>query len=195
MPLPLFGSVALAFAPVKSFIKAIPRPVWIALAVAAAVGLAWWLHRDAVSDARKEGYAAGVKHEGGRIAAKAKRIKDGADRITAGISQALRTKSDEKVRVIYRDADAVFVRGPGKAACGGNPSVPGGSSRPVPPGGQGGAPMAEMPAGEGVDLIGLPFPGTVALAQQCDLNRAEVLSWREWWKQQSAAWAKLGEAR
>jgi hypothetical protein len=189
--IPFVAPLLLKLSPVGKVIRSIPRPVWIALAVLLALGALIWWHKDKVSDARKEGYAAGVKYEGDRIAKRAAEIKAKADALTGKITEQLRTQSDEKVRVIYRDAGAVLMRGPAKAACSGNPGISSGPSGSNPPTGGGSAAVDQVPTGERVELIGLPFAGTVALAQQCDMNRAEAQSWREWHRQQSEAWKKL----
>jgi hypothetical protein len=189
--IPFAAPLLLKLSPVGKVIRSIPRPVWIALAVLLALGALIWWHKDKVSDARKEGYAAGVRYEGDRIAKKAAEIKAKANALTASITTKLRTQSDEKVRIIYRDAGALLMRGPGKAACSGDSSISRGSGRSIPPTGGGSSTLDQVPTGERVDLIGLPFAGTVALAQQCDMNRAEAQSWREWHRQQSEAWKKL----
>lgn len=179
--------LAVAGAKASGIFKAIPRWAWYALAAALVLFLIWRWHSGKVEDA----YAKGKQDEGARIAAKALEIKNKADAVSAGISTLLRTQSDEKVRIIYRDAGTVLMRGPGKAACPGSPGISSGAGRSVPPAGQGSPAVAEVPTGERVDLIALPFPGTVALAQTCDLNRAEAKTWRDWYSKQSEAWAKI----
>jgi hypothetical protein len=192
--IPFVAAIALKLSPVRAFLKSIPRPVWIALAVLVALGVLILWHKDKVSDARKEGYAAGVKYEGDRIAKRAAEIKAKADKLTSAITNKLKEQNDEKVRIIYRDAGTVLMRGPAKAACSGDPGISRSSGGSSPPAGQGSSAVDQVPTGERVDLIGLPFPGTVALAQQCDMNRAEAASWREWHRQQSEAWKKLGHS-
>lgn len=191
--IPFLAVAALKLSPVGRILKAIPRPVWIALAVIAILLLGTCAHKRSVKRFGDERYAAGVKAEGDRIAAKAEAIKRKADALTGKISTELRKQSDEKVRIIYRDAGTVLMRGPGKAACGSGSQLPGATGRSNPPAGQGSSAVAEMPSGERIDLIGLPFAGTVALAQTCDLNRAEAQSWRDWHAKQSEAWKKLSQ--
>lgn len=180
--------LAVAGAKASGIFKAIPRWAWYALAAALVLFLIYRWHNGKVEDA----YAKGKADEGARIAAKAFEIKRKADELTASISTALRTRHDEKVRIIYRDADALRLRGPGKAACPGNPGIPRGASGSAKPIGERVASVAEVPPGERVDLIGLPFAATVSGAEQCDLNRAEAKTWREWYAKQSEAWQKIG---
>jgi hypothetical protein len=40
------------------------------------------------------------------------------------------------------------------------------------------APMAKVPYPEWATLAAVPFDDTTAFAEQCDANRAEVISWR-----------------
>lgn len=179
------------FLAVKSFLGRIPRGVWIALVVIAILALGTCAHKRSVKKFGNERYKAGVAYEQARLEKKAKELKAKADALTGKISTELRKQSDENVRIIYRDAGTVLLRGPGKAACPGNPGISSSPSRPNAPAGQGSSAVAEVPPGERIDLIGLPFAGTVALAQTCDLNRAEAQSWREWHRQQSEAWKKF----
>lgn len=172
---------------VKGFLARIPGWVWYALAAALVIFLVIRWHNGKLEDA----YDKGKADEGARIAAKALEIKRKADALTSGITDKLRIKHDETVRIIYRDAGTVLMRGPGKAACPGNPGISSGPSRSISSSGEGSAAVAEVPTGERIDLIGLPFAGTVALAQTCDLNRAEAQAWREWHKLQSEAWKKI----
>ncbi len=177
MPLPLIlAGAALKLSPVGRFLKAIPREVWIGLAVLALIAGGVIYHKRAVSNARTEGHAAGVKAEGDRIAAKAAVIKAKADKLAA----ELRSKNDATIRAIAGDADDLRVRGPGKAGCG-SPAAAS-SGRLVPPARPGDAPLAPLPYPEWNELIGLPFAPTVAFAEQHDLCRAEALNWRQWYK-------------
>lgn len=188
MPLPFIGGFALMFAPIGRFLKAIPGRVWIGIAILLAIGAMIWWHNSQVSGARKEGYAAGVKYEGARIAKKAAEIKAKADGVTSKITAHLRTKHDEKVVVINRSADTLRLSGPGKAACRGNPDVPASPGRSVAGRGSGNAAPVGLPV---EDRIAVPFGWVVDQAERCDMNRAEVLSWREWHRQQTEAWKDL----
>lgn len=191
MPLPLLlAPLALKFAPIGRFLKSIPTRVWIGLAILLAIGSLIWWHKDQVSDARKEGFTAGVKYEGDRITKRAEEIRAKADALTGKITNKLKEQNDAQNRAIARSADDLRLSGPGKAACRGNPGIPTSPSRPVSTSGQGDAARPEMPSG---DSAAVPWGWLVGSAEQCDLNRAEVLSWREWHRQQSEAWKKLSQ--
>lgn len=170
---------------VKAFLGRIPRGAWIAAAVVAILLLGTCAHKRAVTKFGKERYAAGVKYEGDRIAAKARTLAAEA----AAISAKARSLNSEKNRRIASDADAVRVRGPGKASCL-NPATPG-ASRYIPPAGKPDAARPEVPAANGEALLAaVPWPWLVDRAEQCDLNRAEAETWRAWHKQLEDAWAK-----
>lgn len=159
----------------KSFFGQLPRGVWIALAAALAFAFAYRSHEAAKKRVYDEGYAAGVlANEAGHIKA-----QTAADERARAINADQRKQNDEDNRRIADAADDVRLRGPGRAVCPGAAPAPRPASGHVAPGGTGDAAVAEVPAAERVDLIALPFPDTVAFAQQCDANRAEVLRWRE----------------
>lgn len=186
--LPFVAPLLLKLSPVGRILKSIPTRVWIGIAILLAIGAMIWWHKDKVSDARKEGYAAGVKYEGDRLAKKAAEIKARADKLTGAITAKLKEQNDAQNRAIIGRADDLRLSGPGKAACRGNPGIPASPGRPVASGGQGDVARPEMPS---TDLAAVPWGWLVGSAERCDLNRAEVLSWREWHRQQSEAWAKL----
>lgn len=176
------------FLAVKTFLGRIPRTAWIALAVIAILALGTCAHKRAVKKFGNERYAAGVAYEQARLEKKAKELKAKADAMTGKITTQLRTKHDEKVVVITRAADDLRVRGPGKASCPGNPGIPASSGRSDAASGRTDAPATGLPE---QDRIALPFGYAVNQAEVCDLNRTEVLTWREWHKQQSEAWKQF----
>lgn len=188
MPFPLLAGLALKAAPIKAALGRIPRWAWIAIAVVAILFVGSCVHSRKVKAFGEERYAAGVAYEQARLEAKAKAIKAKADAASKKITEQLKARHDETVTVIYRDADALRVRGPGKAACPGYPGVSGGSGRSEP-----------ISGGADASGLGLPEQGWAAVpwgwlvgeAENCDLNRAEVLTWREWYRLQSEAWAKI----
>ena len=185
----MIAALALKLLPLRRFLSAIPRPVWIALAAVAVFGVAYAYHRNAVNDARKAGYAQGVRDESARIAKKAAALKREVDSLSMRIAAKLRERNDETNRAIARDADDLRLRGPGKAACPRVALVPGGSGRSVAAGGRADGAPAQVPIGDGFAAV--PWGWLVDRAETSDLNRAEVLAWREWHRQQSEAWAKL----
>lgn len=173
--IPFLAAAALKMSPVGAFLKRIPRGVWIALAVAAVIALGAFMHGRAVKHAYAAAYTQGKADEGARIEAKAKAI---ADRATA-ISETLRSMNNVENRRIAGVADALRVRGPGKASC--LNSAAAGTSGRKPASGIANAPGPQVPSGEREPLLAaVPWPWLVNRAETCDLNRVEVLTWREW---------------
>lgn len=168
----------------KSVASSIPRQVWLALAVALLIGLGVWMHHRAVKNAYSVAYGAGKADEAARIEAKAKKLAaEDAKR-----SAKLRSQNDETNRRIVGDARTVFVRGAGKASC--IAPAPTSASGRKPPAGQTSAAVDQVPPGEGLELIGLPFAGAVALAEEHDLCIAEATTWREDKRLQIENWEK-----
>lgn len=185
MAFPFLAPLLLKLSPVGRILKAIPRPVWIAIAVIALLLVGSCVHQRKVKAFGEERYAAGVKAEGDRIAAKALKIAKRAEEISA----KARSLNNETNRRIAASADTLRVRGPGKAACL-NPSTPG-ASRYVAPVGKPDAARPDMPPADGEALLAaVPWPWLVDRAEQCDLNRAEAETWRAWHRQLEEAWKR-----
>lgn len=182
--------LALKLSPVGRFIKAVPRSVWIVLAVIAILLLGTCAHKRAVKKFGDERYAAGVRDEDERITKKALAIKAKADAASAKISAAFKEKNNEENRSIARSADNLRLRGAGKSACPAYSRVASGPGGPIAPGGAKGASATGLPV---EDRIAVPFGWAVDQAERCDMNRAEVLAWRSWHEAQSKAWAKMLE--
>ncbi len=179
----LFAAIALKFSPIGRFLKAIPRPVWIAFAVILALGGAYWLHRDAVSDAYRAGYSQGKADEGARIAKRAGELAAETNALAAKI----RSKNREKIRRIDAAADTLRLSGPGKASCPGAATPVAGRSAPQQPGN---AAVDQVPDRARNDIIALPFADTIAFAEQHDRCLADLSSYRDWETQIREAWAK-----
>lgn len=173
---------------IPAILKRIPRGAWIALAVIAILALGTCAHKRSVKKFGDERYAAGVKAEGERIAKKAAEIKAKADAASSKITEHLRKKHDEKVVVITRSADTLRLSGAGKAACPRGPVVSGSPGRSEPASRGSDAAGPEVPSG---DSAAVPWGWLVDRAEKCDLNRVEVLTWRDWYAKQSEAWAKI----
>lgn len=183
--------------------KRIPRWAWIALAVAALLtaGFFWHQHKAhaALKAADESGYARAVKvYERALVIVRQRAIerRRKAEAEGRAISSKLKERHDEQVRHIAADADALRMRGPGAAAgCrpGDRPGLPaaaGGAER----GGRSGA-AAAGPLSASDRLALVPWSWLVDGAQQADESRAEVLTWREWYAQQAAAWEKNRASR
>lgn len=144
--------------------------------IVAVLLVGYWQHSGAVSKAYKSGREAMAAEMDKKVRA----IEGRAERLAA----QLRKKNDETARAIAADADVIRVSGPGKARCPVVPAGPGGpgaTSRPAD------APGSEVPPG---DRAAVPWSWLVNRAERCDLNRAEVLSWREWYEDMFETWAK-----
>lgn len=180
------ASVMLKMSPVGRLLKAIPRPVWIALGAALLLLLGFWWHGRQVKAFGAERFAAGY----------AKAVEDGKKRVrkveqnSAKITTEIRSKSDEEIRRNSHRADDLRLRGPGAAACV-NPGLPTGSGGHGEAGGQADAAGAGVPQ---QDRIALPFAYAVDQAEVADANRVEVLAWREWHARLTEEWKKYEAA-
>jgi hypothetical protein len=178
---------------IASFFRALNVQGWIGLGVALLLGFLLLQqhgetrHWHKQSDQFEKLYRGELANEA-RIAKQARDLKRSIDTLTANISQTMRDWNNAENRRIASSADTVRVLGPGKAICPGGPVIAAGAGGPQSARGPGDASVAQVPSGERVDLIALPFAPTVDFAEQHDLNRAEVLTWREWYRKLLAAW-------
>jgi hypothetical protein len=171
---------------VGRFLRGLPRGVWYALALAGALVFAVRWYHGQIAAAEKRGedraYAA--------VERKARQIVPKAESVTGKISTAMRDRNDEEARNIGRVADTVRVRGPGAAVCRGPEPAAATGGREPPRGAADGA-VDRLPYPAVSELIAMPFDELIDRAEACDLNRAEVLTWREWYRQQMEAWKAL----
>lgn len=174
------GKSVLMQSPIGGFLKSLTPRAWLHIAIVAAVVVGFFVHQHKARSFGKERFNAGVASEAARIEAKAREI----ERKAAALSEKSRKLNDETNRRIDDRARSLLVRGPGKAAC--SVSIPAASGGRVEASGSGNAPLARVPYPEWQQLIGLPFTSTVEFARLCDLNRAEVLTWRQWHKDNEA---------
>lgn len=164
----------------RAFLSRVPWQVWAALGLVVVIGLGVHRHGKAIKHVKAASYAEGY----------AKAVQVGIDEAAkqaaadAKITNELRSKSNEEVRVIARDADALRVRGAGQARCAPGHPVPVAASGRDPIGRRSDAAPVGMPD---QDWAAVPFPWLVDQAEVSDANRAEVLKWREWHKRLSDA--------
>ncbi len=167
----------------RAFLKRIPWQWWLAIAIAIALVIGVAKHGSAIEDLKTTSFNAGY----------AKAVADGkatAERraaADAAIANQLRSKVNEQNHIIARAADDLRVRGPGKARCANPATVPAAAGGRVAPGGATDGAAARVPD---EDWIALPYGWTVDQAELADLNRAEVLIWREWHRKLTEEWAK-----
>jgi hypothetical protein len=196
-----FAKSALMQSPLGGFLKAVPRRVWIGLAVAAVIvaAIVWHQHRahSAIAAAEKRGedradarWAAKIA----RVAKQAAALRIRAEATSAAITKQVRTNYDTQARDIAAGADALRLRGPGQAYCRplDHPRVSGIAGGSGSAGGSADVAGPQMPAGDGAAV---PWGWLVDRAEQSDLNRAEVLAWRDWYDRQRKAWDEFRSAR
>lgn len=179
---------ALMQSPLGRWLKRIPGRVWLRFfIIAAAVILGFLAYRwhgnkvEAFGNAKwGEGYQ--------QARADAEAVRAELERRNAALAAELRSKNDAKLRDVARDADAVRLRGAGKAACSGASFLPTAAGGRDPASRAGDAAVAALPAGERIDLFGLPVAPTIDFAEQHDAFRIEVLGWREWHALFTAEW-------
>jgi hypothetical protein len=138
----------------------------IAIAVAAAFagGLHWYHGQIAAAEKR------GEEREAQHVLAAVQKIQTNAAKVTAKI----RSKNDEKMRAISRDADDLRLRGPGKAVC--PYAAPAAPVRRDGAGVAGNAPVGPVSDPERPELIALPFSVLLDFAEDHDRLRAKVQS-------------------
>lgn len=143
-------------------------------------GLLFWAYSNAISRAEKRG-AQSVRDS----------INTQVIEKTAAnnkLAAEIRRLNDENVRIISTRAKSVGVLGTGKASCTSTYATR--PSGHVAAGGTVVAGLPGVPDPERIDLIGVPSDDAVRAAEINDLNRNEVLSWRKFYNEFSAAWLK-----
>ena len=145
-------------------------------------------------------YATGQGEKRGRVKAEARLVKlsdearranDAKDRIereSVRITKDIKDRHDEQDRRIAATARAIGLRGPGAARC--PASVP---TRPAGPVKAGAVPDVAGPDLPPADFAAVPWSWLTTRAEQHDILRTEVLTWREWHRLQSEV--RAGEAR
>lgn len=154
----------------------VPREVWYLLAAAIIFALARGWYQGQIEAAEKRGYAQAVA-DGRKVAAK-------TDAATSNITTDIRSRTDETNGRIDARADDQRVHGPGAARC---PTVPAASGGHDEASGQSDATGPRLPP---EDSAAVPWPWLVERARVCDLNRQEVLAWREWHGKVLETWPK-----
>jgi hypothetical protein len=189
------ASIAAKLSGARSALAKVPPKVWYALAAITLLVGGYLYHQHAVHKALNAAYQSGVAAEAAHVEKQAIAIKAKADTLNARIASAIRSRNDEENGRIHADAGNLRLLGSGKAACPGNPGFSAAAGQSRPAGRPGDAAVAPLPDAAGIDLIGLPFNDTVSFGEDHDLDRAEVLSWREWYQKLIAAWPKSSPKR
>lgn len=189
---------ALMKSPIGGFFKRIPARVWVGLLIFAVVvfilwrGLAW--HHGKIEHLRAESFAAGRQSAVKDMVA----LRDQLNRANADAVARMRSENDAKLRAVGRDADALRLRGPGRAACSAVFSPASGGRDQA--GGETSAPVSDLPDARRAELIAVRFDAATDLGESHDSLRVEVLGWREWhahfvklWSDYAAKVAKATE--
>lgn len=169
--------------PLVGAFKSVPRFVWYALAAALVFAFAVHWFNGRIEAAEKRG----AERAYANVERQARELERKANALNARIVTAIKEKNRVENARIAADADALRLRGPGAARCASAASLPSGPGGRVAAGGRSDA------AGSGVpvqDSAAVPWGWLVNRAEQADLNRAEVLAWREWHARFTAEWAK-----
>jgi hypothetical protein len=176
----------------RSSVAKVPPKAWLYIAIAAALvgGFVW--HQVHAHKALKKADAAGYVRAMRDVEQRALKLKSKVDAMTAKIANHERILNDQAHRRVDRNADALLLRGPGKALCSirSEPSAAAGSA---PASGQVDGGLGKLPDARGTDLIALPFTGTVKFARQGDHCEADLTSWWSWYDKLTAAWPKAGD--
>lgn len=177
------GNSVLMQSPLGPILKRFWKPLLIGLAILAA--FLWHQHiaHQAIDAAVKRGEArayANVAKQAHDLAAK-------ADAMNSKIAAAMREKNREENARIAATADALRLRGPGAARCAAVAGIPRAPGRHDPSGWFGDVAGSPMPA---EDSAAVPWGWLVGRAEEHDLDRAEVLAWRDWYVRFSAEWDK-----
>lgn len=199
------GGAALAlriFAPgvwamLSGIAQAISPKVWLVIAALAALGGAWWWHNSTVKAAYNKGYAqASVERDAAwrgafdKMNAAAQAWRDNFEQRGAQIAAEIGARNAQELRANAARADALRVRGPGRAAACLNPggaagllSASGGHDQTA---GDADAGMAGLP--DETPMAILPWPDLIQRSEDADADRAEVKAWREWYARTKDEW-------
>ncbi len=172
---------ALMQSPLGPILSRFWKPLLIGLAILAAV--LWHQHiaHNAIAAAEKRGEArayANVERQARELTAK-------ADALNGKIAGAMREKNREENARIAADADDLRLRGPGAARCAGVTRLPAAAGGSQSAGRNGDATGPQMPP---ADSAAVPWGWLVDRGEEHDLNRAEVLAWRDWYATFKKRW-------
>lgn len=184
----IITALSLASGKILGAAKSIPWQLWAIGAFVLAIGIGGCVHlrndKAAVKAADKAGYNRAMDE----VRARALEIERKARELEAKITPLIRSKVDAENRAIADRQHSLRLRGPGKAACAVSAAVSSGAGRHNPSGGRTDSPAAGVLE---PDRIAVPFEYIVTQGSTCDLNRTEVIAWREWHKAYTEAWKQL----
>lgn len=157
----------------------LPRWVLILLAIVAAIGAAAWWHDGAADRAIAAAEKRGAAAENSRLTGRIERLQAGIEKLGRKATDNIREKANAKLARVAVDADDLRLRGAGKASCPGPAATPAASGGRQSTARQADAAVDPLPDRQRVELIGMPFAGAVAFAEQHDRCLIEAGAWRE----------------
>lgn len=175
--------------PVRAFFGSVPRWVWIGLAIALAALLSVLWHGHVAGKALKAADKAGYDRRSKEVEQRALKLKAKVDALTAKITTEERNRNAEAHRGNDAAANALLVRGPGKAVCSVRPIASSPALRdPGRPSGALDGKVAGLPEPGGQSLIALPFDDTVGFSREADSCQIDRKSWEQWYGRLVKAW-------
>lgn len=196
--MPILGGIAAKiaasaiFGRAKNFVKAVPREVWIGLAVVITlVAAVWWHNSHAEAQlklAYEQGFADRDKQLDEALIAmedEAEAWKEKYETASTALAATERALHDQTLRSNAARADALRVRGPGAAKACPRPS----DSSGLPTAAGDGGTTDQQPNAEGRGMPAdqwatVPWAWLVTRAETCDADRDEVIRWRNWYPAQ-----------
>lgn len=175
------GALSSAWAGIRSFFRSLNSQGWMGLIGCAALSILWVhtageaRHWHKQSDRYEKLYNAD-EASAKRIAQQAVALKQKIDALARNISVTLKEQHDAESSRISADADAVRLRGPGKAACPGHPGLP------TVPGGHEQAASSATNAGPQVppgDWAAVPWDWLVQVVEEHDQLLNDDRTYRE----------------
>jgi hypothetical protein len=173
--------------PVRAFFGSIPRWAYIALAIVLAGLTGVLVHQHYAHKAIAAAEQRGEARAYANVARQAQELASKANALNAGIAAAFKEKNREENARIAAAADTLRLRGPGAARCAAVAGVSASASGSVAAGGKPDAAGPQVPPD---DRAVVPWGWLVGRAEQADLNRAEVVAWRDWYQRFAAEWTK-----
>jgi len=176
--------------------KKLPPWLWEIIAVVLLLGSIWlgahvWLVRHD-NGVRAEQKASDQKVFDAQLSGLTKKAGDLANKantLNRQIAANIRSKTDEGIDANGRTAGAMLLHGPGRAAAcsfGARPAATTSGLVPATP--QTGVALDSVPYQEWVDLIAMPFAGTIIGGREHDDLLVEVKGWHTWYATFTAQW-------
>lgn len=158
--------------------QAIPPKARTAILIALAAIALFFVHQHFAHRALKAQFSAGYKQAQKDDAETALNLKAQIDALNVTIANQQRKIYDAQVARNSAAADALRVRGPGKASCTVYSGGPSGAGGHIEAAAAGDAAVGQVPDRTGTALIAMPFNDALGFAQAYDDLLAEAAAWR-----------------